>query len=218
MSFWHRAPRAVYRVYDEDEYLAGPDAHGGEQAGPGHESQGLTSGFGHIDVGHSNDARAVPEAHAREPHDVFTARSHRHRQGRMLALTVLCVVAASAAALVAFEVSHRSAPAPPLTRRVSSRLLRSVVTSSNVPISKTSTASVSASSAFSSPSSDRRAAVAPAEHGRVARLATVPARRAGTSVLTDARPASFADVAQRYASGSPPTPEPQVDREFGFEG
>ena len=155
MKLWHRAPRAVYRVYDEDDYLAGPDLHGGEQDRVGHESQDPAGGFGHIDAGYSNHSAAVPDAHVREPRDVFTARSHRGRSGRALALGLLCAVAASAAALVGLEISHRSAPARAPVRRPPARPLRSVVTGSNVPKSKISVASASASTVSVHRSPDR---------------------------------------------------------------
>jgi hypothetical protein len=209
MKLWHRAPRAVYRVYDGDDYLAGPDTHDGEQGSVGQESQDLAGGFGHIDAGYSNHSAAAPDAHVREPLNVFTGPPRRGRPGRALALSLLCVVAASAAALVGLEISHRSAPARAPVRRTPARPLRSVVTGSNVPKSKISVASASASTVSVHRAPDRRPVAAPADGARAARSS----RRASILAL----PTAIADVAKWPVAESQPTPGAQVDREFGFE-
>jgi hypothetical protein len=48
MTLWHRAPREVYRVYAEDEYLAQSDAHADEQTWtpPSHSRSGRLVGLG----------------------------------------------------------------------------------------------------------------------------------------------------------------------------
>ncbi len=207
MKFWDREPRAVYRVYDEDDYLAGPDTHDGEQDGMGQESQDPAGGFGHIDAGYSNHSAAAPDAHVREPLNVFTEPPRRGRPGRALALGLLCAVAASAAALVGLEISHRSASLSVPVHHPSARPLRSVVTGSNVPISKISVASGSASTVSVRRSLDRPRVAVPMERVWASRSS----RRAGKSEL------AVAEVAKWSAAELPPTPEAQVDREFGFE-
>jgi hypothetical protein len=209
MKLWHRAPRAVYRVYDEDDYLAGPDMHGGKQDGVGHESPDPAGGFGHLHGGRSNHSDEVPGKHVREPRDVFTARPHRSRAGRVLALGLLCIAAATAAALVGLEISHRCAPARVPVRRTPARPLRSVVVGSNVPIPKTSVPRASASTVFEHRPSDRRHVAAPAQEAPAARSS----RRASTSAL----PTAVLDVVRWSVEEAPPTPVAQVNREFGFE-
>ncbi len=226
MSLWHREPRAVYRVYDEDHYLSasdtqtgeyagvdylrGPDADDGEQVGTGRESHAPDSGSGQIDAGYVEHSGVSPATHGSDSREVFGAGPRRGRQGRVLALTVLCVVAASASGLVAFEVSHRSGSAPSAVRRAPARPLRSVASGSNVPISRTSTSSSSVSSELSSPSLQRRA-------GRSAAVLTVHARRVWAISSPAARSVPLAAGAERYVGESSFEPAVQVNREFGFE-
>jgi hypothetical protein len=233
VSLWHREPRAVYRVYDEDHYLSasdtqtgerarpehllGPDAHDSDQAGTGRESHAQESGFGQIDPGYTDHSGVSPATHGGDSRDVFSARPRRGRQGRVVALTVLCVVAASAAALVAFEVSHRSGSAPSGGRRAPARPPGAVASSSNVPVSKRSTSSESGSSAFSSPLPRRGTAMAPTEHSRPAGVAAVPTRPVGASALLAVHPAPLAAITERYVGESSAAPSAQVNREFGFE-
>lgn len=89
MTFWRRAPRSVYRVYDEDQYLAGEPEHVGEGEPAG------------------------------EDREQTAAVSRGPRSVRLLALGLLAAVTTSAAAIVAVEVSRHSqtASAPPVARR-----------------------------------------------------------------------------------------------------
>jgi hypothetical protein len=226
MTLWHRAPRSVYQVYDEEQYLSGADVPDGEETGPGHESQAPASGIGQIDPECPQDLGEMTGEHTRRERDGLAERSRQRSLGRMLALSLLCVVTASVACLVAFAVSRHSAATPPVHRALA-RPLRSVVSGSNVPMSKMSASSVSASAVSVYPSPDRRAVVKPVELERVASgPMVVPPRRVGTSARPVAGPppapierlGEVADVARWHATESlPTTTESQIDDEFGFE-
>jgi hypothetical protein len=87
MTFWHRAPREVYRVYGEDEYLA--EEHDGVELPPGGERDGQMD----------------------RPVTVSSGPSGSHA-ARLLGLGLLAGVTLGAVGLVVSNLSHR-ALAPP---------------------------------------------------------------------------------------------------------
>jgi hypothetical protein len=91
MTLWRRAPREVYRVYGEDEYLADDD-------GPAAEERYANSVPGQRDDRHPS---------------MTAARSHGSRPGRLVGLGLLVGVTAGALALVVLNASHRSRAVPP---------------------------------------------------------------------------------------------------------
>ncbi|HEX4837473.1 MAG TPA: hypothetical protein VFV03_02975, partial [Solirubrobacteraceae bacterium] len=90
MTLWHRAPREVYRVYGEDEYLAddAPSAGDGSHPTQAHE-------------------------HEIDHHAAAASWSHRSRSGRLVGLGLLVGVTVSALGLVAVNTAHR----PPAASR-----------------------------------------------------------------------------------------------------
>ncbi len=92
MTLWRRAPREVYRVYGEEEYLGG-DALSADEAShhaPAHE-------------------------HGNSRHAVVGSPSYRAQAGRLVGLGLLVGVIVSAAALVVLNATHRPPTAPPST-------------------------------------------------------------------------------------------------------
>jgi hypothetical protein len=229
MTLWRRAPRSVYQVYDEEQYLAGPKVPGSERIGPDHESQAPASGLGQIDPGYPHAPGALPGAYARQESDRLAERSTHRTSGRVLALSLLSVVTAGATGLVALEVSrHSAATPPPVSRhRAPARELRSAMPAASASASIASSAIVPAQAA-----PHRRAVVMPAEIERTASSpAVVPSRRVDTPARSAAgpaatqveRPAEAVDAAGGHPGESPSmatesqVDESQVDSEFGFE-
>jgi hypothetical protein len=212
MTLWKRAPRSVYQVYDEEQYLAGSDLPGSEEIGLGHESQAPTNGSGQIDPGYPKDPGAAPGVYTRQERDGLAERFRQRNSSRVLALGLLSVVTATATGLVALGVSRHSAPPLAPVRRVPVRRQRS---------------EMAAASASTSAVPYRRVVVEPLGPERVASGPMVlPSRRVGTSAHPAAGPpaasierlAEVVDVARWHATESQPmTAESQGDDEFGFE-
>jgi hypothetical protein len=193
MSFWRRAPRSVYQVYDEEQYLAG-------------ESE--TAGEGEL---------------ASEDHEQITVPTqvptHGPRSVRLLALGVLAVVTVSAASIVAVAARHhsqtgpvpvvahrgRTHPAwttePELPTRVSqaqpSRTPRVVLVAS-APVVPKLPAHSSAVSSSRRVGMDERSVMPPS----------------GAPMQPSSE---VADAAAWPTNESSPTNESQIDDEFGFE-
>jgi hypothetical protein len=101
MTLWHRAPRSVYQVYDEESYLSGE----GAAAGVGEP----TGASGPAGAGRSaGDGRERMEAPSHGPHAV-----------RLLTLGLLGLVTAIAATIIVVQALHHSqaAPAPVTSHR-----------------------------------------------------------------------------------------------------
>src|ERR1700722_3634327 len=103
MSFWHRAPREVYRVYGEDEYLAGDGSSAGGSV-PADEDLPV-------------EDEALGDAATAESYSSLSSRrdatfsssldSSRTRTRRLLGLGVLAVVTGGTLGLVVLNASHR---------------------------------------------------------------------------------------------------------------
>jgi hypothetical protein len=85
MTLWHRAPREVYRVYGEDEYLAEEALSAGQESPPSP----------------ADEYEADRSAAVGLP-------SHRSRSGRLAGLGLLAGVTMAAFGLVALHANHRS--------------------------------------------------------------------------------------------------------------
>jgi len=92
MTLWRRAPREVYRVYGEEEYL------GGDAPSAVEESH-----------------QAPVQEHAKDHYAVVGHPAYRAQAGRLVGLGLLVGVVVSAAALVVLNVAHRPPTAPPAT-------------------------------------------------------------------------------------------------------
>ena len=85
LTLWQKAPREVYRVYGEDEYLSGQDALASEQA-------------------------AQSPAGQEGPQPFHGEGSHNSRSGRLMGLGLLLGVIAGAIGLVVVNASHPHVP------------------------------------------------------------------------------------------------------------
>lgn len=88
MMPWLRAPREVYRVYGEDEYLEGEDGSASEQP--------------RVSAGDSIEE----DSHVA----LASATSRGSRQGRLIGLGLLVGVTVGAVGLLVVNMSHRSPP------------------------------------------------------------------------------------------------------------
>jgi len=113
MSLWHRAPREVYRVYGEDEYLddggesaeyvgSGEDGVSGEATESAKPAEHATS------VGYAGSAEAHRSAQNRAVgrHPV-SSTSHRSHSGRLVGVGLLVGVTVGTLGLIALNVSQR---------------------------------------------------------------------------------------------------------------
>ncbi|MFZ1154971.1 MAG: hypothetical protein WAN93_08715 [Solirubrobacteraceae bacterium] len=93
MTLWHRAPREVYRVYGEDEYLAEGEIH--------------AEGYAHAE----GEVHAYSTAHVEEEtrRSSLRGRAQGRRSQRLVGLGLLVGVAVGALGLVALNASHRPA-------------------------------------------------------------------------------------------------------------
>lgn len=117
MSLWHRAPREVYRVYGEDEYLAEEAAPGGDRsaenathAGGGSPVQGVGADQDVSLIGDppSFEAPSSPSSPFTLPGAVHAVAPYEFsRSGRLFGLGLLVVVTVGALALVVLNASHR---------------------------------------------------------------------------------------------------------------
>ena len=107
MTLWHRAPREVYRVYGQDEYLADDALSADDESFAPHaaeESWAPPTG--------KESHRTPTHAHAAYQHSAVAPPSHSSRSGRLVGLGVLMGVTVGALGLVVLNVSHRLPAAP----------------------------------------------------------------------------------------------------------
>jgi hypothetical protein len=211
MTLWSRTPRAVYRVYDEDEYLAGADAPDENEVAPGPVSQWPASESGQSDPAHTENRGAASVAYSGEDCHKLTARFHRDNSSRLLALGLLAGVTASAVGLVALEALRHSPPAHPSSaaRRDPLLLARPASPAPIPPASIAHAVSVATVPTSSVPPVPERHVSGPTPHrrravvllGSDAQLPSWPIEESG----------AVAEVAAQH------TAELQVDDEFGFE-
>jgi hypothetical protein len=90
MKLWHRAPREVYRVYGEEEYLI-EEHEAVEEIHPTGETDRL------------EDRRAT-----------VSSLPHSSRTARLVGLGLLVGVSVGAVGLVVFNMAHRASAPPPL--------------------------------------------------------------------------------------------------------
>jgi hypothetical protein len=135
VTFWRRAPREVYRVYGEDEYLAEDrvnveDEYLAEEAPAAEEAPSACEQ--HLDdcVGGADRAMpSTPVAHATYAHtthaapipDIGGARRHRSQSARLLGMGLLAGVGVGALLLVLSHVVHRSVAVPRSSASLSDR-------------------------------------------------------------------------------------------------
>jgi hypothetical protein len=118
MTLWHRAPREVYRVYGEDEYLADDALSAEEQpfAPRVAEEESFTPQVAEESwappTGEESH-RAPTHEHATYHYSAVAPPSHRSRSGRLVGLGLLAGVTLGAFGLVALNAAHRSPDASP---------------------------------------------------------------------------------------------------------
>ncbi len=204
MTLWRRAPRSVYRVYDEESYLSG---------------EGAAAGVG-------EPAGASPPAGADRSADggyeQVEALSHSPRVVRLLTLGLLGVVTAIAATIVAAQLLHHSqaAQAPVAVHRDRGRSAWTATPRPPTPAppvrpgSRTRTATVApvvSASAIPAPPARISAVVSSGGSGRSGASAVSP-------LASRMRPSPVvADVALLPAGESLSESESHTDGEFGFE-
>jgi hypothetical protein len=213
MSLWKRAPRAVYRVYDEDEYLAGeesPDveescireaSYGGEASSTREESDG-------------GQAQAfVPPLE-----DPGGARFRRIGGIALLASATVVV-----AVLIATHSAHLSSAAPAAHAERGSEPARALSARRGArrpPVSHAVESGALSPSTHAiprgTPQGVRRSHPMAAPARREA--STRPATRLEQAATRVEEPASPAPVGEESSSGPPPPPPAAgAGAEFGFE-
>lgn len=215
MTLWHRAPRAVYRVYDEDEYFAGTGEPSGDEPGPGSAQDAPASGLGRIDPALHGDLGAESAMYGTKGHREFAALSRGHNAVRLLAIGLLVGVTVSAASLVALELLGHSHPGlAPITAHLDTTHPDRPALVRTAPTATARTAGAApAQPALASPEGPaRRPAVVSLRH------VGMPGRSGANPFKPPTEwPVGAADVTAWHTSESPPTTERQVDSEFGFE-
>jgi hypothetical protein len=110
MTLWHRAPRQVYRVYEEDEYLGENASSATEDDWAPHVTEGSCAS-----PMSEEPYRAPTHDHAAESYAFVERPLRRPAPGRLIGLGLLIGVIVSATALVALNEAHRSPAAPSAT-------------------------------------------------------------------------------------------------------
>ena len=120
MTLWRRAPREVYRVYGEDEYLAEDSSSSGAEESwtPLVAEESWTPPVAEQSWTHPSGERshqAAVHEHVGDRYAVVESPADRSRAGRLVGLGLLVGVIVSAAALVALNAAHRPPAASPAT-------------------------------------------------------------------------------------------------------
>jgi hypothetical protein len=205
MTFWRRAPRSVYQVYDEESYLSGEGAPAG--VGEPVASDELVSTG--TPAGASGPAGAG--GLAGDERERMVALSHGLRTVRLLALSLLGIVTAIAATIVAAQVLHHSqaAPAPVVAHRDRTRSAWTVTPQPSMPVSRerprSTTRAATVAPAILAP-------VAPTRPAHISAAASSrDSERSGSSTASPTSPtrlsAGVADAASLPASELPSTDE-----------
>jgi hypothetical protein len=247
MTFWHRAPREVYRVYGQDEYLAEDDAHAAEESWPplvGEEPRQSSahddpaSVLGGIDPDDVGTAAAYRDGGLHRT--VASSRSHGSRSGRLVGLGVLVGVTVGALGLVALNATHRSPAAPRVVVAQTTHAGAAAHASVDAPISHRSVVGMSngPASRMRAPARARTRASRHSSAGSAggdtnssagsASAGSASAGSAGgdtTVAPTSAESASKATSAESAQPPQPTTseptrpgaPAPPIDGEFEFE-
>jgi hypothetical protein len=200
MSLWKRAPRAVYRVYDEDEYLAGEHLDGApDGAGEGDEPSGVEAGAFTLPVKETSGARFR----------------------RIGGVALLASATVAVAVLIATHSAHLSSAAPAAraergseparalsARRGATRPTVSHAVASEAPSPRTRAIPRRTGRAFR-----RRHQTAAPVKQQVSNRPAIRLEQAATRVELPASPAP----AREESSSRPPPMPPAAGAEFGFE-
>jgi hypothetical protein len=139
MTLWHRAPREVYRVYGEDEYLA-DDALSAEEepfAPRVAEEESFTPQVAEESCAPPTGEefhRTPTHNHATYHYSAVAPPLHRSRSGRLLGLGLLAGVTVGALGLVALNAAHRSPAAPPADAAQTAHADAAAHTSTGAPV------------------------------------------------------------------------------------
>ena len=196
MSLWRRAPREVYRVYGEDEYLAAGEEAGWEEPG----SAPLETG-----------PPATDPSDALYEHDTRASQAYGPRSRRLVGLALLVAVTAAVFGLVAASALRRPRAAPPA--RVAQEARGGV---------RAPAPAVAQSPRGGSPESRVSAGTFRLPHAVVSAKATShavePAKAVPRVRARDvAEPQAQAPEAPAPEARASRAPTPRVDGEFGFE-
>jgi hypothetical protein len=129
MTLWHRAPREVYRVYGEDEYLADEALSADEESFAPHVAE-ESCAPPTVEEFH----RTPTHNHATYHYSAVASPSHRSRSGRLVGLGLLAGVTVGALGLVALNAAHRSPAAPPADAAQTAHAVAAAHTSTGAPV------------------------------------------------------------------------------------
>jgi hypothetical protein len=220
MSLWRRAPREVYRVYGEDEYLAAGEAPGWEEPGPAPLETGAPA-TDPSDTLCEHDTCASARKDVTETpafrsdtlyeHDTRASQAYDPRSRRIWGLALLVAVTAAVFGLVAASALRRPRAAPPA--RVAQEARGGV---------KAPAPAVAQSPRGGSPASRVSAGTFRLPHAVVSAKATSravePAKAVPRVRARDvAEPQAQAPEAPAPEARASRAPTPRVDGEFGFE-
>jgi len=220
MSLWRRAPREVYRVYGEDEYLAAGEEAGWEEPGSAPLETGPPA-TDPSDALYEHDTRASARKDVTETpafrsdalyeHDTRASQAYGPRSRRLVGLALLVAVTAAVFGLVAASALRRPRAAPPA--RVAQEARGGV---------KAPAPAVAQSPRGGSPASRVSAGTFRLPHAVVSAKATShavePAKAVPRVRARDvAEPQAQAPEAPAPEARASRAPTPRVDGEFGFE-
>ena len=220
MSLWRRAPREVYRVYGEDEYLAAGEEAGWEEPGSAPLKTGPPA-TDPSDTLYEHDTRASARKDVTETpafrsdalyeHDTRASQAYGPRSRRLVGLALLVAVTAAVFGLVAASALRRPRAAPPA--RVAQEARGGV---------KAPAPAVAQSPRGGSPASRVSAGTFRLPHAVVSAKATSravePAKAVPRVRARDvAEPQAQAPEAPAPEARASRAPTPRVDGEFGFE-
>lgn len=196
MTLWNRAPREVYRVYGEDEYLAGDALSAGEESPP-----------------------APADEYEADRHAAVGSPSQRSRSGRLAGLGMLAGVTMAAFGLVALHATQRSSPA---LRVVVAQTTHASITAHaaiDAPVSHTAAAEMSHGPMLRVRSPARARTCVPCHH--VARSVDANVTVAPTSAESALKAVSAEGAQPPHPIASESTRSgaqaPPIDGEFEFE-
>lgn len=221
MSLWRRAPREVYRVYGEDQYLEGETAPEEETAAE--DTTTVESDNSRVASWATFTADGPPASAGTGGLTVPKGGSHA---GRLLGVGLLVGIGLATLALVFLNMSHRHGAAPGLLRP-GTRVTAEQGVGHGIVVGPTR---VIAHSASSRPGRAPRFSDPPARTSSVRAPGSTPRHRASADGRSDTPPRlerarsaalrAFADVAPTTVAVEPPAGvvvESPAQDEFGFE-
>jgi hypothetical protein len=233
MTLWHRAPREVYRVYGQDEYLAEDDVHAADESWPPPVGEEPRQSSAHDDPasvlgGIDPDDVGTTAAYRDEGlhHTVASSRSHGSRSGRLVGLGVLVGVTVGAFGLVALNATHRSPAAPRVVVAQTIHAGAAAHASVDVSISHRSVVGISNGPVARMRAPARARTRAP-DHPSAGSAHSSAGSAGGNTTVAPTSAGSVSKAASAESAQPPPpttseptrsgAPAPPIDGEFEFE-